>query len=54
MAMMVAMSPVADDDWLEVWIWYPGWDEDYSKSETVDLWLKEHKPSVADSRKTNR
>lgn len=39
--MMVGMSKLADDYGLDVWIWYPAMDEDYSRSETVELALKE-------------
>jgi len=39
--MMVRMSQTADDYGLDVWIWYPAMDADYSKPETVDFALKE-------------
>jgi hypothetical protein len=41
MEMMAAMSQLADDYGLDVWIWYPALDKDYSKPETVELALKE-------------
>ena len=39
--MMVEMSRILDEYDLDVWIWYPALDEDYSKSETVEFALKE-------------
>lgn len=41
MEMMVEMSRVADEYGLEVWIWYPALDDDYSKPETVEFALRE-------------
>lgn len=41
MEMMVGMSRLADEYGLDVWIWYPAMDEDYSKPETVEFALKE-------------
>jgi hypothetical protein len=39
--MMVSMSQLADDYGLDVWLWYPALDEDYSRPETVEFALKE-------------
>lgn len=39
--MMTAMSRLADDYALDVWIWYPAMDRDYSNPETVERALKE-------------
>lgn len=39
--MMAEMSRVADDYGLDVWIWYPAMDADYSKPATVEFALKE-------------
>jgi hypothetical protein len=39
--MMSGMSKLLDDYGLDVWIWYPAMDADYSKPETVDFALKE-------------
>ena len=39
--MMVRMSQIADDYGLDVWIWYPAMDSDYSKPKTVEAALKE-------------
>ena len=41
MEMMVRMSQLVDDYGLDVWIWYPAMDEDYSDAETVKFALKE-------------
>ena len=41
MRMMVEMSRLADDYGLDVWIWYPAMDRDYSEPKTVDFALKE-------------
>jgi hypothetical protein len=41
MEMMVGMSKLLDDYGLDVWIWYPAMDRDYSDSETVKFALKE-------------
>src|SRR5258706_2676782 len=39
--MMVEMSRLADDYGLDVWIWYPAMDKDYSDPKTVESALKE-------------
>jgi len=39
--MMVHMSRIADSYGLDVWVWYPALDEDYSKPEQVEFALKE-------------
>ncbi|HEY2252678.1 MAG TPA: hypothetical protein VGH74_16505, partial [Planctomycetaceae bacterium] len=39
--MMERMSRLADDYGLDVWLWYPALDEDYSKPETVEFALQE-------------
>lgn len=39
--MMAGMSRLADDYGLDVWVWYPAMDEDYSNPETVAFALKE-------------
>lgn len=41
MEMMIGMSQLADDYGLDVWLWYPALDEDYSKSATVEFALNE-------------
>ena len=41
MEMMIGMSKLADDYGLDVWIWYPAMDKDYSDSKTVEFALKE-------------
>ncbi len=41
MDMMVEMSRICDEYGLDVWIWYPALDEDYSKPATVEFALKE-------------
>ncbi|MEO7145217.1 MAG: glycoside hydrolase family 20 zincin-like fold domain-containing protein, partial [Bryobacteraceae bacterium] len=41
MEMMVEMSRIADSYGLDVWIWYPAMDKDYSDPKTVDFALKE-------------
>ncbi len=41
MEMMVEMSRLADEYGLDVWVWYPAMDEDYSKPEIVEFALKE-------------
>jgi hypothetical protein len=41
MEMMVGMSQLADDYGLEVWIWYPCLDKDYSDAKTVQFALGE-------------
>jgi hypothetical protein len=39
--MMQGMSRLADEYGLDVWLWYPALDEDYSKPATVEFALKE-------------
>ncbi len=39
--MMAGMSKLCDDYGLDVWIWYPAMDEDYSDPKTVESALKE-------------
>ena len=39
--MMVGMSRVADEYGLDVWIWYPAMDKDYSDPKTVEFALRE-------------
>jgi hypothetical protein len=41
MEMMVGMSKLADDYGLDVWIWYPALDKDYSDAKTVSFALNE-------------
>ena len=41
MEMMVGMSRLADEYGLDVWIWYPAMDKDYSDPKTVEFALKE-------------
>src|SRR5204863_1478188 len=41
MQMMVEMSRLADEYGLDVWIWYPAMDADYSDPKTVEFALKE-------------
>jgi hypothetical protein len=41
MEMMAGMSKICDDYGLDVWIWYPAMDEDYSKESFVEFALKE-------------
>jgi hypothetical protein len=41
METMIGMSRILDSYGLEVWIWYPALDEDYSRPETVEFALKE-------------
>ncbi len=41
MDMMEGMSRIADDYGLDLWIWYPAMDDDYSRPEMVDYALKE-------------
>jgi hypothetical protein len=41
MDMMVAMSQLASDYGLEVWVWYPAIDKDYTDPKTVELALQE-------------
>jgi hypothetical protein len=39
--MMVEMSRLADEYGLDVWIWYPAMDKDYSNPNTVELAIRE-------------
>jgi hypothetical protein len=41
MQMMVEMSRLADEYGLDVWIWYPAMDKDYSNPETVEFAIRE-------------
>jgi hypothetical protein len=41
MEMMIGMSGLARDYGLDVWIWYPAMDKDYSDPKTVEFALKE-------------
>jgi hypothetical protein len=41
MQMMIEMSRLLDEYGLDVWIWYPAMDPDYSKPQTVEFALKE-------------
>src|SRR5271157_1661079 len=41
MPMMVEMSRLADSYGLDVWIWYPAMDKDYSDPQTVEFALRE-------------
>ena len=41
MRMMTEMSRIADDYGLDVWIWYPAMDKDYSDPKTVEFALHE-------------
>lgn len=41
MRMMIEMSRLASEYGLDVWIWYPALDEDYSDPQTVEAALKE-------------
>ncbi|TAM84028.1 MAG: hypothetical protein EPN47_03705 [Acidobacteria bacterium] len=41
MQMMIEMSRLADEYGLDVWIWYPAMDKDYSNPETVDFAIRE-------------
>src|SRR5215468_589730 len=41
MEMMIGMSGLADAYGLDVWIWYPAMDKDYSDPATVEFALKE-------------
>jgi hypothetical protein len=41
METMIGMSRLADDYGLDLWIWYPALDKDYSDPATVDFALKE-------------
>ncbi|MCC6694016.1 MAG: hypothetical protein IT365_00170 [Candidatus Hydrogenedentes bacterium] len=39
--MMAIISQIADEYGIDVWIWYPAMDEDYSDAKTVEFALKE-------------
>ena len=41
MQMMVEMSRLAGEYGLDVWIWYPAMDKDYSNAETVEFAIRE-------------
>ena len=41
MRMMVEVSQLADEYGLDVWVWYPAMDRDYSDPKTVEFALKE-------------
>jgi hypothetical protein len=41
MEMMVGMSRLADEYGLDVWVWYPALDKDYSDPKTVEFALRE-------------
>src|SRR5437899_3232476 len=41
MQMMIGMSKLLDDYGLDVWVWYPAMDKDYSDPKTVEFALKE-------------
>lgn len=41
MEMMIAMSRILDEYGLDVWVWYPAMDDDYSRPETVEFALRE-------------
>lgn len=41
MKMMVEMSRMADSYGMDVWVWYPALDDDYTKPEQVEFALKE-------------
>src|SRR5437660_1596163 len=41
MEMMIGMSQLADDYGLDVWIWFPSMDKDYSDAKTMEFALKE-------------
>ncbi|HEY6229476.1 MAG TPA: glycoside hydrolase family 20 zincin-like fold domain-containing protein, partial [Verrucomicrobiae bacterium] len=41
MEMMIAMSRLADEYGLDVWIWYPAMDKNYADPKTVEFALKE-------------
>jgi hypothetical protein len=41
MQMMIEMSRIANEYGLDVWIWYPAMDKDYSDPKTVEFALKE-------------
>jgi hypothetical protein len=41
MEMMIGMSKLADDYGLDVWIWYPAMDRDYSDPKTVEFAMRE-------------
>ena len=39
--MLAAVSKIADDFGIDVWLWYPAMDADYTKPETVEFAIKE-------------
>ena len=41
MEMMIGMSKLADDYGLDIWLWYPAMDADYSNPKNVEFALKE-------------
>ena len=41
MKMMIEMSRIADSYGMDVWVWYPALDDDYTKPEQVEFALKE-------------
>jgi hypothetical protein len=41
MEMMIGMSKLADDYGLDVWVWYPAMDKDYSDAKTVEFAVEE-------------
>ena len=41
MEMMIAMSQLADDYGLDVWIWFPGVDNDYTDPQTMEFAMRE-------------
>src|SRR6185295_18389792 len=41
MEMMIEMSRLANDYGLDVWVWYPAMDKDYSDAATVEFALRE-------------
>ena len=41
MEMMIGMSRLADAYGLEVWVWYPAMDKDYTDPKTVEFALQE-------------
>jgi hypothetical protein len=41
MEMMVQMSRLANDYGMDVWVWYPAMDKDYSDAKTVEFALQE-------------
>jgi hypothetical protein len=45
--MMVRMSHIADSYGIDVWVWYPAMDRDYSNPQTVDAALQEWRSVLA-------